>query len=702
MRLDEIILGPPKTAFSSAARIYGKSSTDATERPPRSFEADEPKGDRYNFRDKPFKDRDFGDKDFDRRDGKPGAINNRRGDKEDWNGGRSRRPFSQNESERRSRRNGEVWEGRDGYRDRDSRDFHNGYERGPRDKEGRFGLRRDGAKFEGSRFRDGNPQEALDTEDSVRSKDWRRERPDIDRDWNRGSKMEQEPEWLESNGKDDDKGDHRRVRTQEDFERWKEKMKASSGQVRAAEKKENLPADEAPPPKPELRPTDGSLFSEQSTPFQADATMEKFFGLLKDPKPSQETSPVLVNVTTAATPATTVTTKKEPPTSGKGGKSSRFAGLFSPQAEISPAEEAAPIAAAAAAAERSPPTNQPVANNADQEGFQRILQMLGGGSASGSKPHTVTPKGDSSQQPRPPSQVQAEPSRAPMPALPPALEALNRQIPQQGSPARDTPGMQGNPMKEPQNQERQHLLHLMQQVQIAPPAPQSNGQGQPPKGLSNAPEILPRHPQGVPPVHKSANFFDDPAIANMQRSEGRRLANPMGYLDDMSFPHHQGNPITPGGTTRVPPGLNPSPIGMQQPPGFEHVPRPMWAAAGGQPLAPPPGIAAPTARGGMNPNFPSNMVPMQGPPMNERQQPFIRGAGGPPPGMMPPPPPGYVNVSGPVPPGFAPVPHADPMMGHGPYGNVNPGAPGLLPSSRHLLDVLGHTGGGLVGPGNFR
>ena len=710
--IDDIILGPPRTAFSSASRIYGKPSTDATERPSKYFDSDETRGDRYNFRDKFFKDREAGDKDFDRRDGRPGLLNNRRGDREDWNSGRPRRTFPQDDLERKPRRNGEGWESRDGFRDRDSRDFNNGYERGPRDRDGRFALRKDGpgrGRFDGSWFRDGNSHEGPDAEEerfSIRNKDWRRDRHGTDREWHRGSKIEHEPEWLDSS----DKGDHRRVHTQEDFERWKERMKANSGQSRSAEKEEGptqqvSEAPQAPPaPKPEIRPTDGSLFSEQSTPFQTDVTMEKFFGLLKDPKPTQEAStPVAAEVTT--------TVKKET-VPAKPAKSSRFAGLFSPQTETSPAQASA--SPASEHKEHKPSVDQSGGTkDADQEGFQRILQMLGGG-AGAAKSRTVTPKVDSLQS-RPPSQVQAEGLRVPVQSSSPAIEPKFTDQ-QQNSPVRgqDSPLGQNN-VKESQIREREHLLRLMQQVQIAPPP--NNDQRQPPPnsrsaaaGLPNMPEVLSR-PQGISAPHKSANFFDDPAIANMRRPDGRQLPNglPVGFLDDIPFSHGNQIPITPGGT-RVPQGLNPPPISMQQLPGFEHAPRPLWAGGqlppqqggGPSPLAPPPGI--PTPARGINPGFPSNMMPMQA-PMNERQ-PFLRGAGGPPPGIMPPP--GYMNVNGPLPSGFPPMPHgSDPMLGHDPYGSVNPGPHELPPSSRHLLDMLGHTGGidsrgGLVGPGNFR
>lgn len=686
---------------------------------------------------------------MDKRDGRPAPITPRRSDREDWNNGRPRRTFGPDDPDRKPRRNGDSdrWEGRDGYRDRDSRDLNNSSssssnvnnnnERGGiRDKEGRFIMRRDGpgrARYEGSWFRDGNgnTQDGPDAEEekssTIRNKEWRRDRHGADRDWNRGTKIEQEPEWLDSN----DREDHRRVHTQEDFERWKERMKANSAQqAQTEEKKETLVEQVAEPPpsqKPEIRPTDGDLFSTQSTPFQADSTMERFFGLL-DAKPVQAVQEVSTPM--SADSVTTPTTKKDS-MSAKPIKSSRFAGLFSPPAETSPAKESAFPAAAEA---KSVADHSAPARDADQEGFQRILQMLGGGG--GNKSRTTTPKVDVAQQPRPPSLVHAEHTRTATAMSSPAGDSFNRQeymMLQQDNPARGTaPPVQGTPLaqsslkEQPQARDREHLLRLMQQVRITPTSnpPPSQGQPQsagPAPGMLNMPGILSR-PQGISSAQKTTNFLDDPAIANMQRPEGRRLANglPMGYFDEVPFPQGNQVPITPGGS-RVPQGQSRAPMGLQRPPGFDHVPPPGWTGpqlppqqgGGPSPLAPPPGIPTPTR--GINPNFMSNMMPMQGnmPPMNERQ-PFPRGAGGngsvgfgPPPGMMPPS--GYMNVNGPLPSGFPPMPHnSDPMMGlgQGPFAGANPGPQGLPPSSRHLLDMLGQANGdprgGMIGPGQFR
>ncbi|KAF7158294.1 hypothetical protein CNMCM5623_003063 [Aspergillus felis] len=697
---EDIVLGPPKTAFASASRISGsKGSIDFTDRPSRQAESDEPSNDRFNLRDKFFKDREAGDRDFDRRDSKPTPFNGRRGEREEWNNGRPRRTFGQEDQDRKPRRNVEFdrW-------NRDQREQT--LERGVREKEGQFTPRKDGTpgrpRHEGSWFRDDNAQEGPETEDekvSVRNRDWRRDRHGADRDWGRGAKFEQDPEWMDTNDRDES----RKVHTQEDFERWKERMKAGSSQAQVEEKKE-APSESgasrpAQPAQPEHRPTDGEIFSSNGAPFQSDSAMERFFGLLSDAKSAQE----------VITPAPVEVTSKKEPAPGKLGKSSRFAGLFSPPPG-SPAKESEHHFGT-----RSP-APQPSTNDADQEGFQRILQMLGG-----SKSRNATPQIDSAQAPRP-TMVQADSALSALSS--PSKDSVKRPeyMPMPDAHAHSTaPTIQENmhahdsPFKDSQPRDREHLLRLMQQVRVSPVAPQPHGlQGQPQSaglapGLMNVPEVMSR-PPGIPTAQKGHNFLDDPAIANMQRPEAdqlrRRPANgpPMGYFDEVPFPQGGHMPITPGGS-RPPQGQGHPGMGIQRPPGFEHLPPPGWngpqmppqqGGVGPSPLVPPPGIPTPTR--GVNPNF--MMPPMHSnvPPPNERQI-FPRGAGGPiPPGMMPPP--GYMNV--PPPSAFPPMPHnSDALLGlgHGGQGPFegNPGPQGP-PSSRHLLDMFGQVGG----PGQFR
>lgn len=679
--------------------MASKGSLDATERSSKPFDPEEPKNDRFNFREKVFKDKDSGDRDFDRRDTRTGTFNFRRGDKEDWKDGRPRRTFGPDEQDRKPRRNGDFdrWEGKDSREQREN-------ERCPKDKDGRFMLRKDGqpgrARLEGRWFRDDNTNYGHDVAEekpSIRNREWRRDRHGADRDWTRGSKFEQGPEWMDPTEPEEP----RRVHTQEDFERWKERMKAASAQAHGEDRKEP-PIEKATgtASKPESRPTDGEMFSHGGTPLHTDATMERFFGLLGERKPALAMdSPSPLDSPTREKPA------------GKPGKSSRFAGLFSPPPETR-AKDPEPQP------DVKSPSPNPNSTDADQEGFQRILQMLGG-----SRSNNATPHNDHSKPPHP-SMLQAEQARAPMP--PPIKEPVNRP---------ENLGMQErflahhvgptnpeNPLsmdydKEDPQGGRAQLLRLMQQVQINPVRnvpnqghPQSAG---PAPGLMNMPDVLPR-PPGLQSPQKSSDFFDDPAIANMQRPEGRRP--PMGFFDEAPFPPNAQVPITPGGS-RIPQGQSPAGMGLQRPPGFEHMPPPGWAGpqlppqqTGGRgPLPPPPGIPA----RGMNPHFMSNMMPMHGnmPPLNDRP-PFARGAGGngaaafgPPPGMMPPPP-GYMNMNGP-PSGLPPEAFMGPRHGgQGLFGgHLGPQAP--PPSSRQLLEMFGQGNGGDVrggmpGPGQYR
>lgn len=624
-----------------------------------------------------------------------GTFNNRRGEKEDWNNGRQRRTLGPEERDGKPKRNGEF----DRWEPRDPRDPN--VERGAKDKDGRFFPRREvppgRARHEASWFREDNAEDAPETQEekaSVRSRDWRRDRHGADRDWTRGAKLEQEPEWLDANDRDEP----RRVHTQEDFERWKEKMKAGSSQAQPEESKESyIGQTSETAQRTETRPTDGEIFSHTGAALH-DTTMERFFGLLGETKPAQDMGPPV--------PAEPLV-KKEQPHLAKPGKSSRFAGLFSPPIGSPAKEPESPISA------KSPAPMNP-STDADQEGFQRILQMLGGG-----RSHNATPHNDSMQNlgssSHASSLVHAEHTRSP---ISPSRDQGQRpeQLPIQDHSARITdPSLKENFYnQEPQGRDSQHLLRLMQQVRVSPGAgPNQGPQGQPQSagpapGLMNMPDGIP-HPPGIGPGMKGPpGFLDDPAIAAMQRPDvdqlRRRPTNgpPIGFFDDVPFPQGAQVPITPGGT-RAPQGQAP-PMGIQRPPGFEHIPPPGWAghhlspqqAGPPGPLAPPPGI--PTPNRGVNPGYmPNVMPPIPGNlPMNERQ-PFPRGP--PPPGMMPPP--GYMN--GPPPGGFPPMPHnGENLMG--PFEG-NPGLQGA-PSSRHLLDMFGQAGidtrGGMVGPRQFR
>lgn len=490
-------------------------------------------------------------------------------------------------------------------------------------------------------------------------------------------------------------------------------MKAGSGSAQPSapvEEKKEAHVDE----KPETRRTDGEIFSSNSgAQFVTDNSMERFFGLLGDSRPPPSGG------LEASTPniADSIPKQDPLPLAGKPGKSSRFAGLFSPMPETDSGPSWEPHFQPPA--QPQDPPNQPQlpqeqrgqlpeglpfpSHSADQEGFQRILQMLGGQRSQNGTPNEA----GRAQQQRPPPMMHPEQQGAAL--SPPSREAPHRHDHMSLGPHSPMTQHAGND----QSLDRSHLLRLMQQVRVGPSPPgnpQSPSTGiAPPPGLM--PEGMPRPPPGLS-GQKGPAFLDDPAIANMQRPDSQQLRRrpgngpPMGYFEEM--PPSQGNhgPLTPGGSRQHAPNQPPMPL--QRPPGLEHMPPPGWNGQPGpqqgnvqSPMGPPPGILTPGR--GMNPNFPPGMLPMPGnaPPINDRQG-FPRG---PPPGMMPPPPPGYMN--GP-PPGFPPhmPPNPEAMMGAlGPFGPGSPG-PGGPPSSRHLLEMFGQTNGdprgGMVGPGQFR
>ncbi|KKZ62043.1 hypothetical protein EMCG_03505 [[Emmonsia] crescens] len=729
---EDIVLGPPRTSFASASRAFGKS-IDATDRSStKTNDTDDQKQDRYNFRDKFFKDRDAGDRENDRRDTKPTLTNGRRAgrdDREDWSGGRTRRTFGPEESDRRPRRNGdsERWEMRD-HRDHQE----GGNERTPRDKEqGRYPPRRDaqGRVKHDSWFRDGETQDAVDGEEEktpVRHREWRRGAHGGDRDWNRPAKHEQEPEWLDSTDRDGSKETH----TQADFQRWKERMKAGSAQASQEEKKDvsQEPVNTESKPKEPSKRLDGEIFGTLD-PSLMDSGLDKFFGLWSENKQARDHTPEIiadVNAKNESVPA-------------KATKPSRFAGIFN-----SPSETAN--------REPEPQTIihteliRPASTDADQEGFQRILQMLGG-----NKSRNASPQVDGSMQQQPPQAPppQADYVKSSTTISSPVRESYNRQEYAALNSPRDRPppGLEAlfvqKPPKEPPGPSRdtEFLLRLMQQSKISSPNHQANPHP-PPVALQSAGGMnmqdMHARAQALE-KQKSPVFLDDPAIANIRRPEPqdprdqlrRRGTNglTMGYFDDMGFPPSQGNqtPNQPLGVR--PPGPGQPPMALQRPPGFEQVQASGWPNQQPQPPGPnqfmlPPGLAQPPNRN-MNPNFPAVPPPMPihatMPPPNDRQA-YQRNAmgGGPPPFVPPPgmmPPPGYMNMNAPPPSAFPPMPHTpDGMMGMPhvnttQYGGIPPQGP-PQPSSRQSFDMFGppsgdgsmaaRNGAGMMGPGPYR
>ena len=245
-----IILAPPKVSFASASRNQNKSSEGGDRAQAPTQEAQAESGDRSNIREKFFKERDSG-----RRNG---AVNGRRsGAKEEaegWTNVRARRSQGDDEGEK-------VVREADRDKDRSSRDMDTD-----------FGTDSGARKIEAGRGRFDQPWSRDDgsnsKESAIRRQGWRereRERRD-EKDWTRSSRVEAEPEWMDSPANDDKKQAH----TQEEFQRWKERMKAGTA---ASEDKSDPAADSTPGTK---KTTASSI---PPTPLAKDGGFDQLVGI---------------------------------------------------------------------------------------------------------------------------------------------------------------------------------------------------------------------------------------------------------------------------------------------------------------------------------------------------------------------------------------------------------------------------------------
>ncbi len=709
---EDIILGPPKTAFASAnSRNALKSSgADTSEEIPVSAK-------RFSFNERLPRDRERDVVEGEKKEGKYNGVNNRRlarDDREDWQNSRQQRHYDQEEGDRGSRRNGD--------RDRPR------WEKQSKDKDPEGGAdtkrlsrdagRREGrGRFEQPWFRGDKVQEGADeaTKSSTKQNEWRKERGSgRASEWERPSKGEQDPEWMDATASNEPKQAH----TQEEFQRWKDSMKAATEERnKIPEKQETTPQPETKKPEPPPMPA----FLEMS---DVESGMDKFFASYGERKTSSEQKPAEV----------------------KAHRKPRFAALFSPQPEDGPKDASLTTSAEMARASMMPTPEAaaaPVdANKADQEHFQRVLQMLAGRSSNNTPQSGVAPK------PSKHASNQERSHRAPEEQQSILADILHErnQAKAQGvsSENRLSTGtrellspkpnetQQRVPKEPTPNRDADFLLRLMQQSRIAQDSEPS--QIPQPEASRSTTETLPL-PGSIPrqlpldrPNHNPPAFFDDPAISQMHRpdqaplprreSQQRRPTSgpPPAFFDEPFFTNlRQVNQQAMGhaesGTTQArPPALPP---GMQRPPGFDHIP------------APPPGWQQNPSARAMNSAYavaghPPIMQPPPPPPPPPHQQilppqPRQRkytgdgfgsgwpvGTVPPPPGFMGAPPPG-------PPPGFPNMPL---LSGGGGVGGVRGGVVGLggqpfaeaggngmLP--RHLMDMLasGQRGDGREGGG---
>ena len=645
------------------------------------------------------RDQEADEPDGDRRSGRFGGVNGRRYEREDW-GTRPRRNFDGDDSERRQPRSAETrWERRPagtGFGDETRKEIR---DEGLRE-ERRYGQRPGRARFEQPWLRGENGGEALevDGKGQQRSRAWGRDRRSGADDWN--ARNEQDPEWMDAMEPEEMKQAH----TAEDFQKWKERMKADNERHAPpadADVQEALEGMSLQEKEPAPKPTQPKIKPDT----------DKFFELFGEKKEKEEAPPMME-------------TKKH---------KTRFAALFSP-----PPEEPK------SAIEPSLPPNdfveqpdRPASTDADHEGFQRILQMLGGKSKPGVNPmeallnpRLTGSRGDP-----------AGPNPLAGLFMGQDLSRSEQQKPEAKPPSRSSGGLESllGPQSPRHDQKRDSapskdsdfLLRLMQQSKMTP-SPQPPQQQQAPQsnhvpGILQMPEALNRSRQPVKSPGGLPSFFDDPAIANSQR-----LPPPRGEDFDMhqrlgprlqmqnDYPPRPEYPKSPQDQ------LPHHPSAMHHPPGFDSGPPPSgWAHQQHHqqfppqqqlpppqqqgPMHAPPGIPNPNATRGMPP-FPSG-PPMphhnmqMPPPLQDNRQPpqpqqrkIPSGGPFPPPGMQPPP--GFManHPGGPPPPGFPPMPMGgnDGMggmpMGGGRDGGLPHQQAGMPP--RHLMDLFAMSGGG--------
>ncbi|KAJ9662373.1 hypothetical protein H2201_006080 [Coniosporium apollinis] len=332
---EDIGLGPSKPTFTSASRI--KTLADISDKGANdddSLGKDRTK-DRMNLGGMGR----FGrDKDNDRLRDRNGATNGRQ-EGESWNTARSRKSLGVSEEGDRVQKNGE----RDRERWRPEADTD-----ANADAVRRNGMAR--ARFEQPWGReDSVAKEGDGSKLGAARTGWRDRERGAGRQWV-NQPVESDPEWMDSQTNDEKK----KVHTQEDFQKWKERMKA--GNAAAEEKTEpeeplQVPKENAAKP------------SKPVTPLAIEGGQEQWFGKWGDMKKPDSTTP-------DSTPASKPQQTKA--------KASRFKGFFAPAETPAAADSpTVPPDTVPTAAPSSPPPSA-ASNDEDRAGFDRILSMLSG------------------------------------------------------------------------------------------------------------------------------------------------------------------------------------------------------------------------------------------------------------------------------------------------------------------------------------
>ena len=587
---EDIVLGPPKTAFASAAGARNHTrAPDLSSRPSFGGHGDETaRGDRQNFRDKHSKLGPRHEMEFDgSQEFKVGAQQHRRltNETELWSG-RQSKSLGQDEGERGLPRNGYREQDRDtepkasrGF-DSHRRDVLNDSNDTRRNGQGR-------GRNEPSWYRDDKDGEVFENRrDPQRVREWRDKNRgntrDMDLDTNRNDKQELEPEWMD----EPESHEKKQVHTQEDFERWKERMKAS-----------NEPTQENAPPIGERSGHERTVSSISSpagkvkveTPLVVDSSIDGFFGLWNGPHKNSslaEEQP------------------KSEATRAKATKSSKFTGFFGAKAQ--PAEQEHEVLSGDPFA---PPAD---ALSEDKEGFQRILKLL------------------DQQQSNPMKDTAAREQilRRNIAASPEAQAQQQSDTPNIGSLFSPHAKAGGPPQP---NKDSEFLLNLMRQSR---PQPAQVKSGDPRQTNPIPPELLP---------FQNLLVSAPPGLPNLQAREEHK---PLDKLNPTTAPERKGPP--PGLFDAQRPGPHDSQRMGKDGPEFaqsfisQHAPH--------RGMIPPPGFQAPLRT---PTQFPPGLIgnhasagPDRGDPFGLRANPH---QAFPPPGFLNQPPPGFPPMPPPNP-----------------------------------------------------
>ena len=686
----DIVLGPPKTSFASASST--KNATKSFDSPSRAgfgfYNSNSLRNETTNFKGSHNDKEKRNDEEASLKESRSGITHSRRNGKEDgdtWEGFRSGKSFGIEDSQRTFRRNGERENDSDRVDGRiNRRSQQKGFDSHRREDDNgavqRNGAGR-GTRTSWYRDNDGQGGQVLEiNREGTRGRDWREgertNRRGGDREWNRGGRVEQDPEWMIEPEAEDKKQTY----TVDDMEKWKASMKASKAPVEPSVAETASNQD---------RSASGTMplgNRKVETPLVLDPTVDKFFGLWNLP---QSTGELSLGSKDEDKPKQDAKAFNAP-------KSSRFTGFFSPMPEVASSEP------------ESAPPSIPIeiekgSSSEDKAGFQRILQMLGNKNSQ-SAPQTAKPS-DMDQRPSKSSGNVTPPREKPLDALrasPPihsprsqrsiGLESLLGPLSPQEAPV-------------PQNKDSEFLLQLMQQK--GSDINQMLLGGGKRLSTSNVPGIL-SYPTMAQPqsTHQQSTQgfrnegFGDPTAGDLRprdKLNPNAQPNKAAQMLPMSDPYSD-IPMTNSRRPSVPTvsqqyGLPP---GLQRPPGFDQLPPPynqlMQQQRPNMPV-PPPGFPLPNR----NPNpFPPGLIPnLSNLNITNDRVPLAFG-------MRQPgaPPPGFIGGSGP-PPGFAAMPMP-------PDGRISPtrmffgGGP-----QRHPMDSFGDPGQfGLAGrgvlPGQYR